>query len=120
MPELPDITLYVEALEDRARAATLERIRIANPFLLRSVDPSPEACEGKKVRAIRRLGKRIVFALEDELFVVLHLMIPGRLQWKPKGTKPPARVGLAALDFTTGAAILTEQGSKRRASLFIV
>src|SRR5262249_52176921 len=120
VPELPDIELYIEALRPRVQGQTLERIRITNPFLLRSVDPSPEEISGKQVIALRRLGKRIVLGLEPDIFVVLHLMIAGRLHWKPRGAKPPGKVGLAALDFSSGTLILTEAGSKRRASLHLV
>jgi formamidopyrimidine-DNA glycosylase len=120
MPELPDIELYIEALRPRIEGQKLERIRLASPFLLRSVDPSPEEIEGLHVTGLRRLGKRIVIALDPDLFVVLHLMIAGRLHWKPPGAKPPGKVGLAAFDFTTGTLILTEASSKRRASLHLV
>src|SRR5262249_45183848 len=120
MPELPDIELYIEALRPRIEGQKLERIRLTNPFLLRSVDPSPEEISGRRVIGLRRLGKRIVIALDPDLFVVLHLMIAGRLHWKPPGAKPPGKVGLAALDFTTGTLILTEASSKRRASLHLV
>src|SRR5213078_4788925 len=117
VPELPDIELSLEALRPRVEGHTLERIRIANPFLLRSVEPSVEEIEGRRVVRLHRLGKRIVFALEPDIFVVLHLMIAGRLHWKPRGAKPPGKVGLAAFDFLTGSLTLTEAGCKRRASL---
>ena len=120
MPELPDITLYIEALEPRVRGQTLQRIRIANPFLLRSVSPSPREVEGARVVGLRRMGKRIVLALEGERFLVLHLMIAGRLRWREPGAKVPGRSGLAAFDFPTGSLLLTEAGSKRRASLHLV
>ncbi len=120
MPELPDIVLYLEALEPRVLRQPLERIRLANPFLLRSALPPIEEAESKKVIALRRLGKRLVIALEDDLFLVLHLMIAGRLHWKPKGAKPPGKIGLAAFDFSTGTLTFTEAGSKRRASLYLV
>ena len=120
MPELPDITLYIEALEPRVRGQTLQRIRIANPFLLRSVSPSPREVEGARVVGLRRLGKRIVLALEGGRFLVLHLMIAGRLRWREPGAKVPGRSGLAAFDFPVGTLILTEAGSKRRASLHLV
>ena len=120
MPELPDVTVYVEALEARIRDARLERIRIASPFLLRSVDPPLSAVAGHQVIGLGRLGKRIVIALEDELFVVIHLMIAGRLHWKPAGARVPGKVGLAAFDFSTGTLILTEAGTKRRAALYLV
>lgn len=120
MPELPDITVYVESLDRRVSGRTLRRIRLASPFLLRSVDPAVEEVEGRKVIGMRRLGKRIVFALEGDLFVVLHLMIAGRLHWKELGARPPGKVGLAAFDFDSGTLILTEAGSKKRASLHLV
>ena len=120
MPELPDIRLYLHALEPRVVGATLDRIRISSPFLLRSVEPPPSALEGHRVTGIDRIGKRIVFALEGELFLVLHLMIAGRLRWALAGTKPPGKVGLAAFDFSTGTLLLTEAGTRRRASLALV
>jgi len=120
MPELPDITVYIEALEARIVGQPLERIRIAKPFLLRSFDPPIGTANGKKVVAVRRMGKRIVLELEDDLFLVIHLMIAGRLRWQPAGTKVPGKLGLAAFDFPNGTLILTEAGSKRRASLWLV
>jgi len=120
VPELPDIAIYLEALEARIASATLTRLRLGSPFLLRTVDPAPADVAGKRVVGLRRMGKRIVFALEDELFLILHLMIAGRLKWLPPGAKIPGKVGLAAFDFSTGTLILTEAGSKRRASLHIV
>jgi formamidopyrimidine-DNA glycosylase len=120
VPELPDITVYIEALEARVKSQRLERTRIAKPFLLRSVDPPISAATGKLVTGIRRMGKRIVLELEDDLFLVIHLMIAGRLRWLPIGSKVPGRIGLAAFDFPTGSLILTEAGSKRRASLWLV
>ena len=120
MPELPDITVYVEALAARTVGQPLERTRIAKPFLLRSVDPPISAANGKRVLNVRRLGKRIVLGLEDDLFLVIHLMIAGRLKWVPAGTKVPGKYGLAAFDFPNGTLILTEAGSKRRASLWLV
>ena len=120
MPELPDITIYLEALSRRVLSHTLDKLRLASPFLLRTVDPAPSDVAGKRVVELRRLGKRIVFALEDDLFIVLHLMIAGRLKWLPHGAKVPGKVGLAAFDFDNGTLILTEAGSKRRASLHIV
>jgi formamidopyrimidine-DNA glycosylase len=120
MPELPDITVYIEALESRIVGETLERTRIPKPFLLRSVDPPITAAEGKRVTGVRRMGKRIVVELEDDLFLVIHLMIAGRLRWVPSGGKVPGKIGLAAFDFTNGTLILTEAGSKRRASLWLV
>ena len=120
MPELPDITVYIEALEARIVGQQLERIRIAKPFLLRSVDPPISAANGKKVMGVRRMGKRIVLELEDDLFLVIHLMIAGRLRWVAIGAKVPGKLGLAAFDFPNGTLILTEAGSKRRASLWLV
>jgi formamidopyrimidine-DNA glycosylase len=120
MPELPDITVYIEALESRIVGETLERTRIPKPFLLRSVDPPISAAQGKRVVGVRRMGKRIVVELEDDLFLVIHLMIAGRLRWVPAGGKVPGKIGLAAFDFTNGTLILTEAGSKRRASLWLV
>jgi len=120
MPELPDVTVYLEALDARIRDARLERIRLANPFVLRSVDPSPAEVAGRAVVGLRRLGKRIVIALEGECFVVIHLMIAGRLHWKEAGARLPGKIGLAALDFSTGTLTLTEAGSKRRAALHLV
>lgn len=120
MPELPDITVYIEALTARIVGQPLERIRIAKPFLLRSVDPPISAANGKKVLRVRRMGKRIVLELEDDLFLVIHLMIAGRLRWQPSGAKVPGKLGMAAFDFPNGTLILTEAGSKRRASLWLV
>lgn len=120
MPELPDITAYSEALGERILGAKLERLRIASPFLLRSVEPSPSELEGRVVAGLRRLGKRIVIELDGELFLVLHLMIAGRLRWKPAGAALPGKLGLAAFDFSSGTLLLTEAGTKRRASLHLV
>ena len=120
MPELPDITVYIEALASRVVGQPLERMRIAKPFLLRSVDPPISAAEGKRVTGLRRMGKRIVLEMEDDLFLVIHLMIAGRLRWVPVGGKVPGKIGLAAFDFPNGTLILTEAGSKRRASLWLV
>jgi len=120
MPELPDITVYVEALERRIAGKTLERVRIKAPFLLRTFDPPIDATFGKEVKEIRRVGKRIAIGLEGELWVVLHLMIAGRLAWKPRGAGLAGKVGLAAFDFASGTLVLTEAGSKRRASLHVL
>jgi len=120
MPELPDITVYIEALESRVVGQTLDRVRIPKPFLLRSVDPPISAAQGKRVVGVRRMGKRIVLELEGNLFLVIHLMIAGRLRWVPAGGKVPGKIGLAAFDFPNGTLILTEAGSKRRASLWLV
>lgn len=120
MPELPDIVVYLEALEKRILGQTLERIRIAGPFLLRTVSPPIQSAEGKKVVALRRLGKRICIGLEDDLWLVLHLMIAGRLHWKKKGAAITRPRGLAAFDFTNGTLLWTEAGSQKRASLHLV
>ena len=120
MPELPDILLYLHALAPRVVGHRIERIRLASPFLLRSIDPPLSSAEGKTVVALNRLGKRIVFELEGELFLVLHLMIAGRLRWKERGAKVPGKVGLLALDFAHGTLVLTEAGTKRQASLHVV
>jgi formamidopyrimidine-DNA glycosylase len=120
MPELPDILLYLHALAPRVVGHRVERVRLASPFLLRSISPPVSELEGKTVVALHRLGKRIVFELEGELFIVLHLMIAGRLRWKERGTKIPGKVGLLAIDFDNGTLILTEAGTKRQASLFLV
>ena len=120
MPELPDITVYIEALEKRVLGEPLEGLRLANPFLLRSVDPPIRSAEGRRVEGFRRLGKRIAIGLEGELWLVLHLMIAGRLHWQKPGAKLPGKRGLAGFDFPNGTLILTEAGSKRRASLHVV
>jgi formamidopyrimidine-DNA glycosylase len=120
MPELPDVEAYLAALRPRILGARLERVRLANPFILRSVDPPLTAASGHTVTGLRRLGKRIVIALEGELFLVLHLMIAGRLHWRTAGAKTPGKIGLAAFDFSTGSLVLTEAGTKRRASLHLV
>ena len=120
MPELPDITTYLEALEPRIVGHTLEKVRLGSPFLLRTVEPTPSDVTGKRVTGVRRLGKRIAIGVEGELFLIIHLMIAGRLKWVAKGAKVPGKVGLAAFDFDSGTLILTEAGSKRRASLHIV
>ncbi len=119
MPELPDIATYVEALGERIQGHVLQDVRLRTPFLLRSVDPPLSAVHGKRVDAIRRLGKRIVLVFEDDLFLVIHLMIAGRLHWKPAGAKIGSKISLAAFDFDTGTLTLTEAGSKRRASLHV-
>ncbi len=120
MPELPDIELYLNALAPRVLHQPLERLRIGNPFIIRSIEPAVGRIEGRHVNGLRRLGKRIVLALEGDLFVVLHLMIAGRLRWRDRGTAIPKKVGLAAFDFPTGTAILTEQGARRQASIHLV
>ncbi len=120
MPELPDITVYIEALERRVVGETLTKVRVASPAVLRTYDPPYSAPQGKPVVGLSRLGKRIVFEFPDELFLVIHLMVAGRLQWKPPGTAVPKKVGLAALDFDVGSLILTEQGTKKRAGIWML
>jgi formamidopyrimidine-DNA glycosylase len=120
MPELPDVAVYIEALEARIVGARLERVRLASPFLLRSVDPPLAEVTNRRVTGLRRLGKRIVIGVEGDLFLMLHLMIAGRLHWKSAGAKPPGKIGLAAFDFSSGTLVLTEAGTKRRAALYLV
>ncbi|MGE5218598.1 MAG: Fpg/Nei family DNA glycosylase [Chloroflexota bacterium] len=120
MPEYPDVTVYIEALSERVLDQPIQKIRIGSPFVLRSFDPPTGAAEGKKVLALRRLGKRIIFELEDKLFIVVHLMIAGRFHWKPKGAKIARKYGQAAFDFPNGTLLMTEAGSKKRASIHLV
>ncbi len=120
MPELPDIAAYIRALEPRIVGQPLERVRIASPFLLHTADPPIASVEGKKVCELRRIGKRIAIGLEGDLWLVLHLMIAGRLHWRPLGVKLGGRRNLAAFDFPNGSLLLTEAGAKRRASLHIL
>jgi len=121
MPELPDVTVYLEALDRRLLGEQLLRIRLGSPFLLRTVTPAPDELAGKRVVGLRRIGKRIVIELEEKLFLVIHLMIAGRFKWLAPGAKiPGGKAGLAAFDFTSGTLALTEQGAKRRASLHLV
>jgi len=120
MPELPDVTVYVERLDARLRGDVLQRVRLLNPFLLRSALPPIATAEGRAVRGVERLGKRIVLALDGELFLVLHLMVAGRLRWLAAGAKPPGRIALALFEFGGGTLLLTEAGSQRRASLHLV
>lgn len=120
MPELPEIVAYIEAVERRVAGEVLDTVRVRSFSLLRTFDPPLEATFGKKVVALRRLGKRIVFELEDDLFLVLHLMVAGRLHWHERGKVIPVKVGLAAFDFPNGTLLLTEAGTKRRASLHVV
>ena len=120
MPELPDIAAYISALEPRILGQQLEQVRLASVFLLRTVDPPLSSTEGRTVVALRRIGKRIAIGLEGDLWLVLHLMIAGRLHWKPRQAKLAGRNALAAFDFPTGSLTLTEAGSKRRASLHVV
>jgi formamidopyrimidine-DNA glycosylase len=120
VPELPDIELYLHALRPRIAGQRLQKIRLASPFLVRSFDPPIQSADGRLIRGVRRLGKRVVWEMEDDLFLVIHLMIAGRFKWKEPGAKVPGKVGLAAFDFPNGTLILTEAGSKRRASLYLV
>ncbi|HYY60619.1 MAG TPA: DNA-formamidopyrimidine glycosylase family protein [Burkholderiales bacterium] len=120
MPELPDVTVYIEALEARVRGKRLERVRLLNPFILRTAVPPISQAEGKHVTEIRRLGKRIVFVLEGPLYLVLHLMIAGRLRWLQAKEKSPGRITLALLEFENGTLAFTEAGTKRRASLHLL
>ena len=120
MPELPDITIYLDALASRIVGQPLERARIVSPSLLRTVDPPLSAAEGRRVVGLRRLGKRIVWEMEGNIFLVFHLMIAGRFKWRPEGTKAPAKVGLASFDFPTGTLLLTEASPKHRAALHVV
>lgn len=120
MPELPDITLYVERLRAKVQGQTLDKLRIASPFLLRSVTPPVSAIVGQPILAVDRLGKRLLFSFPNELFAVIHLMIAGRLRWREPGAKIPGQVGLAAFDFAPGTVIFTEASKKKRASLHLV
>jgi formamidopyrimidine-DNA glycosylase len=120
VPELPDVEVYVEHLRRRVVGQPLEHVRVASPFLVRSFDPPLRAVEGKRVRSVRRMGKRIVFELDDDLFLVVHLMIAGRLRWRERGAKVPGKLGLAAFDFPGGTLLLTEASSKKRASLHLL
>ena len=120
MPELPDVVIYCEALEERIRGQTLEHIRLLSPFVLRTAVPPIGDAEGKRVVGVRRLGKRIVIALEQERFLVVHLMIAGRLRWLEPHVKPPGRITLAIIEFSSGRLAFTEAGTKRRASLHLV
>ena len=120
MPELPDVELYRAKLEERVVGEPVEAVRFKSPFVLRSVEPAPEAAVGRRVEGVRRLGKRLALALEGEIFLVLHLMIAGRLRWGKRGAKPPGRIGLVAFDFPPGTLLLTEASKKKRASLHVV
>jgi formamidopyrimidine-DNA glycosylase len=120
MPELPDITAYIKALEKRIIGQTLERVRLGSPFLLRTVEPPLATVEGRVVKQLRRIGKRIAIGVDGDLWLVLHLMIAGRLHWKKPNAKLGGRQNLAALDFSDGSLVLTEAGSKRRASLHLI
>ena len=120
MPELPDITIYLEALAPHIVGQPLEGAKIVSPSLLRTVDPPLAAAQGRNVVALRRIGKRIVWEMEGKIFLVFHLMIAGRFKWRPEGTKSPGKVGLASFDFPTGTLLLTEASTKKRASLYVV
>ena len=120
MPELPDVTIYVEALERRIAGARLERVRVASPFVLRTFEPPVQTAEGRTVLGIRRIGKRIVLELENELFLVIHLMVAGRLRWRKRGIAIPRGRGLVAFDFPAGTLLFTEEGKKHRAGLWLV
>jgi formamidopyrimidine-DNA glycosylase len=120
VPELPDIAIYLEALESRVLSRRLDRLRVANPFVLRTVEPAFSELTGRRVTSLRRVGKRIVLGFEGDLFVVIHLMIAGRFKWLSTNAKIPGKFGLAAFDFENGTLLLTEAGSKRRAAIHIV
>ena len=120
MPELPDVTVYVELIAAKTVGRTIDRARIASPFVVRSVDPPVSAAEGKTVRDVRRIGKRIAIGLDDDIWIVIHLMIAGRFRWLTPGAKIPGRMGLAAFDFENGTLLLTEAGTQRRASITLV
>ena len=120
MPELPDVTIYIERLAALAKGQRLESIRLGNPFVLRTVEPKVDAFAGRQLRDVGRIGKRIVLRFEGHLFAVIHLMIAGRLRWRPPKAKLPKRLGLAAFNFANGTLLFTEAGSKRRASLHLV
>ncbi|MBI3261533.1 MAG: formamidopyrimidine-DNA glycosylase [Acidobacteria bacterium] len=120
MPELPDIVVYQQALSSRVVGQPLERLRLASPFLLRSVTPPIREIDGRMVIGVRRVGKRLVLQFDPDLFLIIHLMIAGRLRWREKGKKIPGKLGLAAFDFPNGTLLFTEAGSKKRASMFLV
>jgi formamidopyrimidine-DNA glycosylase len=120
MPELPDVVTYIEALRSRVVGQPLQRLRLVSPFVLRSVEPPISEAEGKEVRGVRRLGKRIVLCLAGDLYLIVHLMIAGRFRWERRGAKAPGKIGLAAFDFPTGTLLLTEASPKKRASLYLV
>jgi formamidopyrimidine-DNA glycosylase len=120
MPELPDVTVYIEAIERRILGEPLEGMRLGSPFVLRSVEPRPAELKDARVTGVSRLGKRIVIELEDDRFIVIHLMVAGRFRWLAVGAKIPGKIGLAAFDFPSGSLILTEAGTKRRASIHLV
>ncbi|HEU4687060.1 MAG TPA: DNA-formamidopyrimidine glycosylase family protein [Vicinamibacterales bacterium] len=120
MPELPDILLYLHALRPRVVGQRVTKVRLVSPFLLRSIDPPLTSVEGRLITDLHRLGKRVVFEFEGDLFLVFHLMIAGRFRWKPVGAAVPGKVGLMAIDFDSGTLVMTEAGTKRQASLYVV
>jgi len=120
VPELPDVTVYVETIASHVTGRTLDKLRIGNPFVVRSVHPPIYETEGKTVREVRRIGKRIAIGLDDDLWIVIHLMIAGRFRWLKPGAKLPGRLGLASFDFENGSLVLTEAGTQRRASITLV
>jgi formamidopyrimidine-DNA glycosylase len=120
LPELPDLTVYLDFLQSNIVGQTLEHIRIASPFVLRTADPPLKAAENKRVLGLRRMGKRLVFELEDDLFLVIHLMIAGRFRWKERGAPITGKIGLAAFDFSNGSLLLTEASQKKRAAVHLV
>src|SRR5580658_3429181 len=120
MPELPDLSVYIETIGAKTIGDPLDHVRLASPFLVRTVDPPVRALEGKRVLAMRRVGKRIVFALEGDLFLVVHLMIAGRFKWRDRGAPVPKKLGLAAFDFPRGTLLLTEASTRKRASVHVV
>ena len=120
MPELPDVVVYLEALERRILGKPLENVRVQSPFVLRTVEPPLASVLGRPVTRLSRLGKRLVWEFEGDLYLVIHLMVAGRLRWKARGARPPGRIGLAAFDFPDGTLLFTEAGSKRRASMHVV
>jgi len=120
MPELPDLTVYLDFLQANMVGQTLERVRVASPFVLRTADPPLKAVENKRVLGLRRLGKRLIFELEDELFLTIHLMIAGRFRWKERGAPITGKIGLAAFDFSNGTLLLTEASQKKRAAIHVI
>jgi formamidopyrimidine-DNA glycosylase len=120
MPELPDVTVYVESIATKIAGRRIEHVRMGSPFVLRSVDPPVREIEGKTVREVRRIGKRIAIGTDDDLWIVVHLMIAGRFRWLKPGAKLPGRLGLAAFDFENGSLVLTEAGTQRRASITLM
>jgi formamidopyrimidine-DNA glycosylase len=120
MPELPDLTVYLDFLQANIVGQELERVRVASPFVLRTADPPLAAAENKRVLGLRRLGKRLIFELEDELFLVIHLMIAGRFRWKERGAAITGKIGLAAFDFSNGTLLLTEASQKKRAAIHLI